>query len=101
MGQAIEDASIIQAVLKECRGVTEVPNALRVYSELMNLRGRRVIESSREMGRLLLGERGLNREQLRDLMKPMWDFIYQWDAQKAVEDAVQQVRQARVVSANT
>lgn len=94
LGQAIEDAMILQAVLGECKSIADVKIGFQIYDELMRPRGQRVIESSRRMAGLLMGQKGLDAEFLNKEMRPMWDFIYDWDTEAVVADVRHKTREA-------
>ena len=89
-GQAIEDALVITSLLAKVQSVNQIPNALMVYNQVRRPRGQRVVETSRESGRLLgmmLEGGGSDVQKMREHLKTRMHWIWH-------RDMVDQVREA-------
>lgn len=81
-GQAIEDAMILEILLKEVKESRQIGAAFKAYDEVRRPRTQKVVASSMVTGRMMFGrepEIGLDVEKMRAAIAPRWDFIYNFD----------------------
>jgi len=93
--QAIEDAMILQILLKEIHTPFQLNAVLRAYDHVRRPRSRKVIDSSRVTGVMMCGRApdvGLDAEKLRDALEKRWDFILNLDMRKHQDEAVKAIR---------
>lgn len=91
-GMTIEDSLILSSLLGRASSPAEAIIALKVYDQLRRPRTQRIVESSRETGKILAGrgfETGLDLEKLRDKLLPRWDFIIDFDNEKHRDEALE------------
>lgn len=88
----IEDSLILSTLLGRAFSPAEAIIALKVYDQSRRPRTQRIVESSRETGRILAGrgsETGLDLEKLREKLLPRWDFIIDFDNEKHRDEALE------------
>ena len=51
-GQAVEDALVLQTLLGKVKDVSQIPNAYEAYDQIRRPRTQRIVDTSRESGRL-------------------------------------------------
>jgi len=81
-GQAIEDAMILDTLLKEVKEPNQIGAAFKAYDKVRRPRTQKVVASSMVTGRMMFGrEPGINLdvEKMRAAISPRWDFIYNMD----------------------
>lgn len=81
-GQAIEDAMILQTLLREVREPGQLDAAFRAYDEVRRPRTQRVVASSKVSGGIMCGRGdgiGLDVEKLREALPVRWKFIHELD----------------------
>ena len=97
VGQAIEDAQILETLLGCCtRGRSQVPAALKAYDKCRRPRTQAVSDSSRDMEKLLTGKVdgvGLDPEKLNAALQGKWDLIHNVDLDKQQEEAVRAMQE--------
>ncbi|KAI1129772.1 salicylate hydroxylase [Nemania abortiva] len=95
-GQAIEDALILATVLGRISSCEEVPAAFQAFDAVRRPRCQRIVDSSRETGRIMCGRSDArDADALRETLKGRWDFIYNLDVERHKEDAMQKLRECR------
>ena len=90
-GQAIEDAMILEAVLREVQTPDQLEAAWQAYDAVRRPRTQHIVESSRLTGQLISGRGpgvGLDMDRLRAALAPRWEFIYGLDMKEHKEDAL-------------
>ncbi|KAI1284787.1 salicylate hydroxylase [Xylaria sp. FL0933] len=95
-GLAIEDAMVVGALLAEISSSKDIESAFRAYDEVRRPRCQQVIDSSRETGRILCGQSGLQADKLRGLLAPRWDFIFGLDMEAHKQDALAKMREIQM-----
>ncbi|KAH7381500.1 hypothetical protein DE146DRAFT_749137 [Phaeosphaeria sp. MPI-PUGE-AT-0046c] len=88
---ALEDAVILGALFEQIRSPDEVEQALKVYDAVRLPRSQRIAESSRQTGRILSGiasDIGLDPVKMYEALVDRWGFIYDFDLDRHVEDAI-------------
>jgi salicylate hydroxylase len=91
-GISIEDALILSSLLAHVKSPHEVATALQVYDEVRRPRTQRVVESSKGTGLIFTGrnpEYPMSCAGLQGKLSPRWDFILDYDNEKARDEAVQ------------
>jgi salicylate hydroxylase len=81
-GQAVEDAMILDTLMKEVREPRQLTAAFKAYDEVRRPRTQKVVASSMVTGRMMFGrdpDIGLDVEKMRAAIAPRWDFIYNFD----------------------
>ncbi|KAF2656265.1 FAD/NAD(P)-binding domain-containing protein [Lophiostoma macrostomum CBS 122681] len=90
-GMAIEDAMILETLLREVTDPAEIPAAFRAYDEVRRPRTQRVVHSSYGTG-LILSGRGsdtrLDKDKISQALPPRWGFIYEFDMKEHKRDAL-------------
>jgi salicylate hydroxylase len=77
-GQSIEDAMILDALIKEVKEPHQLDRAFKVYDEIRRLRSQNVVASSKITGRISCGSQpdvGFDPDKIRAALAPRWDFI--------------------------
>ena len=91
-GQAIEDALVIKTVLSKVQNLKQIPNALMAYNQIRRPRGQRVVETSREYGKLLgMQSEGVGEdlEKMRENLETRLHWIWQRDQTAQLKGAVE------------
>ena len=91
-GQAIEDALVIKTVLSKVQNLKQIPNALMAYNQTRRPRGQRIVETSREYGKLLgMQSEGVGEdlEKMRENLETRLHWIWQRDQTAQVNSAVE------------
>lgn len=91
-GQAIEDALVLKTVLSKVQNSKQIPNALMAYNQIRRPRAQRIVETSREFGRLLgmhLEGVGEDLEKMRELLETKMHWIWQRDQTAQLNGAVE------------
>lgn len=71
---------VLGALLRKVKSADEIAAAFRAYDTVRRPRCQRVIDSSREMGRICCGaEVGLDPDDLRAAMAGKWEFLFGLD----------------------
>ncbi|OTB10393.1 hypothetical protein K445DRAFT_371144 [Daldinia sp. EC12] len=91
-GLAIEDAMILGTLFANISSPDEISAAFEAYDVVRRPRGQRLIDSSRETGKILCGESGLRADELRGLLAPRWDFIFGLDMESHKREALDELR---------
>ncbi|TGJ82858.1 hypothetical protein E0Z10_g5905 [Xylaria hypoxylon] len=91
-GLAIEDAMVLAALLAKVSSAEDIESAFRAYDWVRRPRCQQVIDSSRETGRILCGQSGLQADNLRGLLAPRWNFIFGLDMEIHKQDALDKMR---------
>lgn len=90
-GQAIEDAMVLEALLKEVKSPNELTAAFKAYDQVRRPRTQRVIESSHGTGIIMCGRGkhvGLDINKIREALPGRWAFIHGQDQKEHKEAAV-------------
>lgn len=90
---AFEDVMILQELLGSVTSPRDISAAFKAYDILRRPRCQRVIDSSREVGRIFCGQSGLVPVELRELLAPKWDFIFSLDMNAHKKEALQRFRE--------
>ena len=91
-GQAIEDALVIKTVLSKVQNPKHIPNALMAYNQIRRPRGQRVVETSREYGKLIgmqLDGVGEDLEKMKENLETRLHWIWQRDQTAQLRSAVE------------
>ncbi|KJZ79206.1 hypothetical protein HIM_01357 [Hirsutella minnesotensis 3608] len=91
-GMSIEDSLILSALLGRSKNISQARVALQVYDQVRRPRTQRIVESSRGTGTIMTGRgavTGLDFDKLRKELLPRWDFIIDFDNEKARNEAVE------------
>ncbi|KAI8954474.1 salicylate hydroxylase [Xylaria longipes] len=91
-GLAIEDSMVLAALLAKVSSAEDIESAFRAYDWVRRPRCQQVIDSSRETGRILCGQSGLEANKLRELLAPRWNFIFGLDMEIHKQDALNKMR---------
>ena len=78
-GQAIEDAMVLEALLKEVKNPNEVSAAFKAYDQVRRPRAQRIVHSSFGTGIIMCGRGegiGLDGDKIREAMPGRWVFIH-------------------------
>lgn len=93
---SIEDALILSSVLGRSKSQSEAKIALQVYDQTRRARTQRVVESSNGTGMIFTGTKAdfdlYNIKQMKQHLKPRWDFIRFVDLTKDRDDAIELFR---------
>lgn len=96
MGQAIEDAQLLEVLLGRCLdGRSQVPAALKAYDKYRRPRTQAVSDSSRNMEKLITGKVegiGMDLEKLNAALVGKWDMITIVDFEKQQDEALKAMR---------
>lgn len=87
----IEDSMVMSTLLGNAKSPAEAQVALKVFDQVRRPRTQRLVESSNLTGRMLTGkhaESGLDSGKLKKVLAPRWDFIIDFDNEKARDEAV-------------
>jgi salicylate hydroxylase len=77
-GQSIEDAMILDVLIKEVKEPHQLGRAFKVYDEVRRPRSQRVVASSKITGLISCGSQpdvGFDPDKIRNTLAPRWDFI--------------------------
>ncbi|EGE85316.2 hypothetical protein BDDG_08261 [Blastomyces dermatitidis ATCC 18188] len=91
-GMSFEDALILYTLLGGSKTPAEALVDLQVYDQVRRPRTQRIVESSRNTGRIITGEGeeiGLDLENPRQGQLPRWDFIIDFDNVNARDESVE------------
>ena len=91
-GQAIEDALVIKTVLSKVQNLKQIPNALMAYNQIRRPRGQRIVETSREYGKLLgMHSEGVGEDlqKMRENLETRLHWIWQRDQTAQLNGAVE------------
>ena len=91
-GMSIEDSLILSTLLGRSKTRIEALTALKVYDRVRRPRTQRIVESSRGTGLIVNGlgeETGLDPGKLKEKLLRRWDFIIDFDNEKARDEAVE------------
>lgn len=89
--QAIEDAMILQRLLKNTDTPSQLNTALKAYDLVRRPRSQSVVASSKITGVMMCGSTpgiGLDPDKLRSGLSSRWDFIYQQDMKEHKDEAI-------------
>ncbi|KAM7185745.1 hypothetical protein V8F20_011682 [Naviculisporaceae sp. PSN 640] len=90
-GQALEDAMILGALFTEISSADQVNAVFRVFDTVRRQRCQRVIDSSRGTGSAFCGQgpelAALEPDGFRGRLKGRWDFIFELDFGRYIQDA--------------
>ena len=93
VGMSIEDALILSSVLGRSKSQSEAKVALQVYDQTRRARTQRVVESSNGTGMIFTGTKAdfdlYDIKQMKQHLKPRWDFIRFIDLTKDRDDAIE------------
>lgn len=81
-GQAIEDAMILDILLKDVKEPRQVDAAFKAYDAVRRPRTQKIVASSKITGEIFCGRGpgiGLDVDKLREALPPLWGFIYGLD----------------------
>lgn len=81
-GQAIEDAMILETLLKEVTATSQLVSAFQAYDETRRQRTQKIVHSSFETGTIMCGRAegvGLDVNKIREAMPGRWAFIHGQD----------------------
>lgn len=87
----IEDSMVMSTLLGNAKSPAEAQVALKVFDQVRRPRTQRLVESSNLTGHILTGkyaESGLDSKKLKKALAPRWDFIVDFDNEKARDEAV-------------
>jgi salicylate hydroxylase len=90
-GMAIEDAMILDALLKEVTNPAQLTSAFKAYDQVRRPRTQGLIHSSYGTGLILSGrgaDTGLDKNKIIQALPPRWEFIYAFDQREHKEDAL-------------
>ncbi|KAL9105642.1 MAG: hypothetical protein Q9227_009221 [Pyrenula ochraceoflavens] len=88
---ALEDAVVLGALLAQVHSRSQIADAFRAYDAIRRPRTQHIAASSRLTGRIMTGlvpEIGTDPEKLRAALKDRWEYIYDFDLDKHVDEAV-------------
>ncbi|KAH3946298.1 hypothetical protein HBH53_132260 [Parastagonospora nodorum] len=88
---AIEDAVVLGALFAQIRSPGQVEQVLKTYDAVRRPRSKRIVESSRETGRILSGIAdgvGLDPVKMYDALVDRWGFIHDFDLDGHIESAI-------------
>ncbi|TVY84808.1 6-methylsalicylic acid decarboxylase atA [Lachnellula suecica] len=90
-GQAIEDAMILSTLFSEVKAASEVPSALKAYTEIRRDRTQYVQRMSQEMGTFLLGDSNLVKDvdAFRKIILGRWDEMWYFDLEGHRKQAIE------------
>ncbi|KAI1642337.1 salicylate hydroxylase [Daldinia loculata] len=91
-GLAIEDAMVLGTLFANISSPSDINAAFEAYDLLRRPRCQRVIDSSRETGQILCGQVDLHANELRGLLAPRWNFIFELDMESHKREAVDKLR---------
>lgn len=95
VGQAIEDAMILETVQRGVTDRSQILPALKAYDQIHRPRSQRVVASSHGTGMILCGrgpESGGDIERVREVLPKRWDFIYGHDQKVHKQEALEVMR---------
>jgi len=90
-GQAIEDAMILETLLKEVKAASQLAEAFKVYDQVRRPRTQRIIHSSHGTGMIMCGrgpDTGLDMEKIKEALPKRWSFIYGHDQKEHKSEAL-------------
>lgn len=93
--QFVEDAVLLDALLKNVKTAAELPIAFQAYDAVRRPRTQRIIKDSAATGKIMCGSEGLDPTRLKELLKHRWDFIMSLDVKASVEDALRRFEEGR------
>lgn len=82
----------MSTLLGQAKTPAEARVALNIFDQVRRPRTQRVVESSHTTGEILTGkyaESGLDSTKLKKVLAPRWDFIIDFDNEKARDEAVE------------
>ena len=88
---ALEDAVVLGALFAQIRSPDQITGVLQAYDAIRRPRTQRVAASSRLTGRILSGlvdGVGTDPDKMRAALTDRWDFIYDFDLDKHVVEAL-------------
>lgn len=96
-GLAIEDAMVLGTLFANISSPREINSIFRAYDLVRRPRCQRVIDSSRETGRILCGQVSLHANELMALIAPRWNFIFGLDMEVHKQEALDKLRKIQDV----
>jgi salicylate hydroxylase len=91
-GMSIEDSLVLSSLLGRSNTPNEALVALKIYDKVRRPRTQHIVESSRGTGLIVNGlgdETKLDFRKLREKLLSRWDFIIDFDNEKARDEAVE------------
>ncbi|KAL8796933.1 MAG: hypothetical protein Q9195_000704 [Heterodermia aff. obscurata] len=91
-GQAIEDSEVIMTVLSKVQNLKQIPNALMAYNQVRRPRAQRVVETSREFGKLLgMQSEGVGEdiEKMKEHLETRMHWLWQRNQTAQLNGAVE------------
>ncbi|KAF2228799.1 FAD/NAD(P)-binding domain-containing protein [Viridothelium virens] len=95
---ALEDAVVLGALFAQIHSRSQIAGAFRAYDAIRRPRTQHIAASSRLTGRIMTGlveEIGTDPEKLHAALKDRWDYIYDFDLGKHVDEAVSMLQAAQ------
>lgn len=93
-GQAIEDAFILQSLLKDIHTASDISKAFQAYDTVRRPRAMEIAKSSRETGLIFTGQVepiGMDPNALRGALATRWDFIHDIDLAAMEKEALNEL----------
>lgn len=90
-GQSIEDALILSRLFGQITSRDQIPPALKAYDKTRRYRTQRIGDSSADTGEIIFGKDGhigLDIEEMREVLKDRWDYIFNIDLPGHIQDAL-------------
>ena len=90
--QAIEDALVISTVLSKVTTLEQIPKALMAYNQVRRPRSQRIVETSRDAGKLVsmmtegVGE---DLDKIREQLKTRMNWIWKRNMNSQTKEAVE------------
>ena len=90
-GQAFEDAAVRGALFRHVSTRADIQAAFKAFGTVRRPRCRQIMDSSREMGRImcgLSGDTGVSVQEMRNALKRRWEFIHGLNLKRHEEEAL-------------
>ncbi|KAI0901685.1 salicylate hydroxylase [Annulohypoxylon nitens] len=97
-GLAIEDAMVLGTLFANISSPREINSIFKAYDLVRRPRCQRVIDLSRETGRILCGQVSLHANELMALIAPRWNFIFGLDMEVHKQEALDELRKIQDVN---
>lgn len=89
---SIEDALILSTLLSRSKSRAEAAVALQTYDEVRRPRTQSIVESSKAVGKLTMGQDpelgAIDAAKMKGQFAKRWDYIMKFDNAKARDEAV-------------
>lgn len=93
-GMSLEDSAVLSTLLGRAETPAMARAALKAYSQVRRPRTQRIVESSRRIGQISIGEgEKVGFDWEKESFYSNWDFIFELDMDKHLREAIEIMEQ--------